>query len=319
MIVTDGVSCSILFLRNDKIGKKIRTCKIPNREQYINELNDYSQLHSKKIVAIDPGKCDLIYCVDNSNKGANKYRYSQDRRRKETKSKKYSKILLGQKHTKIGEKNITEYETELSKYNHKTLDITKFKEYCSKKNEMNYHLFHFYEKTLFRKLKLNGYWNRLKSEQKMINQFRRIFGNAKDTIVCYGDFKQRKHMKFKEPTKGKGMRTLFRKSGYKTYLVDEFRTSCKCSKCDGGNCRKFMFRENPKPFRNNIRFVHGLLSCKNCANVWNRDCNGASNIYKIAYNSINKIERPSYLCRNTSGVLDDTSNPKLTRLETVKL
>ena len=35
---------------------------------------------------------------------------------------------------------------------------------------MNYKLFEFYEKHLFRKLKLNGYWNRLKSEQKLINQ-----------------------------------------------------------------------------------------------------------------------------------------------------
>ena len=29
-------------------------------------------------------------------------------------------------------------------------------------------------------------------------------------------------------------------------------------------------------------------------------------------------ERPSYLCRNISGVLHDTSKPKFTRLETVK-
>ena len=79
-----------------------------------------------------------------------------------------------------------------------------------------------------------------------------------------------------------------------------------------------MIRENPKPFRNNLRLVHGLLSCKNCANVWNRDCNGAKNIYKIAYNSIHNIERPSYLCRNSSGVLHDTSKPQFTRPETVK-
>ena len=44
-------------------------------------------------------------------------------------------------------------------------------------------------------------------------------------------------MKFKEPIKGKGMRTLFRKNGFITYLVDEFRTSCRCSSCDGRKCR----------------------------------------------------------------------------------
>ena len=32
-------------------------------EIYIDELNDYSSLQNKKIVAIDSGKCDLIYCV----------------------------------------------------------------------------------------------------------------------------------------------------------------------------------------------------------------------------------------------------------------
>jgi hypothetical protein len=33
-------------------------------------------------------------------------------------------------------------------------------------------------------------------------------------------------MKYKKPTKGKVMRTLFRKAGFQTYLIDEFRTSC---------------------------------------------------------------------------------------------
>ena len=68
-----------------------------------------------------------------------------------------------------------------------------------------------------------------------------------------------------------------------------------------------MVRENPKPFRTNLRLVNGLLSCKNCANVnalrQNRDTNGAKNIYKIAYNSIHNLDRPYYLCRKTSGVL----------------
>jgi len=104
-------------------------------------------------------------------------------------------------------------------------------------------------------------------------------------------------MKFKEPTLGIGIRRLFRKNKYKVYLVDEFRTSCKCSKCNGGDCEKFQKMTNPKPNKENEILVHGLLRCKNCSGTWNRDRNGASNIYKIAYNAINQIERPSYLCR----------------------
>ena len=169
MIETDGVSCSILLLRKDKVGKKVMVNKNPNREQYIDELKDYSKLKDKNIVAIDPGKEDLIFCVDSSDTEANQYRYSQDRRRKETKSKKYGKILLEQKKTKVYDKTIIEWETEQSKYNRKTLKMEDFKKYCKKKNEMNYHLCKFYQKELYRKLKLNGYWNRLKSEQKLIN------------------------------------------------------------------------------------------------------------------------------------------------------
>jgi hypothetical protein len=71
------------------------------------------------------------------------------------------------------------------------------------KNEVNSKLCWFYEKQLFRKLKLNGYWNRLRSEQRMMNRFSKIFGSPKDAIICIGDFEQRKHRKFKEPIKGK--------------------------------------------------------------------------------------------------------------------
>ena len=111
------------------------------------------------------------------------------------------------------------------------------------------------------------------------------------------DFQQKKHMKFKEPIKGKGMRTLFRKNGFTTYLVDEFRTSCRCSKCEGIN-EKFKVVDNPKPYKSGSILVHGLIRCKSCCGVWNRDCNGATNIYKIVKNAINKLDRPNYLSRN---------------------
>ncbi len=96
------------------------------------------------------------------------------------------------------------------------------------------------------------------------------------------------------------MRSLLRKNNYKVYLVDEFKSSCKCSKCDGGVCEKFMVRKNPRPNKDDMRLVHGLLRCKSGCGSWNRDRNGSSNIYKIAYQAIHKLERPSYLCRETN-------------------
>jgi len=316
MIETDGVSCSLLLLRKDLIGKKLPMMKKGlSPETYIDELTEYSQLQNKKIVAIDPGKCDLIYCVDDDKKEANKFRYSQDQRRKETKKKKYSKIQLELKKEKINGKTIIEWETELSKLNRKSLNIKKFKEYIQKKSEINNVLYKFYETYIFRKLRLQSYRNTKKSEQKMINRFKKIFGNEKEVVVCFGDYEQKQHMKFKEATKGKGMRTLFRKAGFQTYLVDEFRTSCMCSNCEIGICKKTMVRKNPKPYRTGNIIVHGLICCKNGCGYWNRDVNGATNIYKIAYNAINNKERPNYLSRskNLSTGLDEPVKPKFTR------
>jgi hypothetical protein len=300
MIETDGISCSILLLRNDMIGKRIPTVKGKiNTEQYIDELTDYTNIKNKKIVAVDPNKSDLIYCVDSDDKQANEFRYTQDSRRKECKIKKYAKILLDFKKEKIDNKTIIEYETELSKLNRKTLIIKDFKEYIKKKSEINNKLYKFYEKYIFRKLKLNAYINKKKHEQKMINKFNEIFGKPEEIIITIGDWEQKKQMKYKEPSKGVGMRKLFRQNGYKVFLVDEFRTSCMCSSCQNENakCEKFLTRKNPKPYRSGNILVHGLIKCQTCFGVWNRDVNSATNIYKISKNAINSIERPKYLCR----------------------
>ena len=300
MISTDGVGVSILLLRKDLVGNKIPNAKKNiSKEQYIDELKDYTALQTKKIVGIDPGKDDLIYCVDGASKDANVFRYSQNQRRKETKMKKYNNIVLAMKTHKIQGKSVIEYETELSKFNRKTLDVTKFKQYINEKNRINHLLFGFYRKELFRKLKFGRYINAKRNEQKMVSNFKKTFGNPEEVVICIGDWEQKKQMKFKEPTLGIGIRTLFRKNKYQVFLVDEFRSSCKCSRCNGGVCEKFRLRENPRPNKDDMRLVHGLLRCKNGCGEWNRDRNGSSNIYKIAYQAIHNLARPSYLCRET--------------------
>ena len=48
MIETDGISCSILLLTKDKVGKRIIINKIPTKEKYIDELKNYSAIRDKK-------------------------------------------------------------------------------------------------------------------------------------------------------------------------------------------------------------------------------------------------------------------------------
>ena len=309
MIDTDGISCSIIFLRNDLVGKPLPDGKRhPIPELYIDELTDlaYSVMKNKTIASIDIGFSDLLYCVDGDERDRKHFRYTQNQRRKETKSKKFRNIRNKLKKEIIDGKTIIEWETELSLYNSKTLDIDKYSTYIEIKNRINARLFVFYEQFIFRKLQLNSYLNTVKSEQKLINNFKRIFGKPDDVIVAIGDFEQRNNRKYFEPTMGKGFRTLFRKYGYKVFLVDEFRTSCKCSECElddlpnnkhRGRCYNFKWRKSPKPKKTHQVIVHGVLKCKTCGAIWNRDENGSRNIYKIAYDAINGYDRPEFLCR----------------------
>ena len=75
-----------------------------------------------------------------------------------------------------------------------------------------------------------------------------------------------------------------------------------------------MVSENPKPYRSRIVLIHGLICCKNGCGYWNRDVNGATNIYKNAYNAINNKETPHYLSRrkNLSTDLHEPAKPKFT-------
>lgn len=325
MICTDGVSCSVMSIRNDMIGKRIPKKKLPQSEKYIDELDkkDYEKLKDKKIVACDPNKGDLLYCVDGTTKDRNQYRYTQDQRRKETKMKKYRNIQNELKtKKKVGKKNIIEFETELSDKNRKTLNIKKFKEYMKEKNKLNEKLFKFYENEIFRKLRLDSYINKMQNEQKMIKEFISTFGEPKDTIVCIGDWEQKHQMKYKEATKGKGIRTLLRKNSFDVYLVNEFRTSCRCFKCNG-ECDVFRTCENPRPWKKDeITLRHGLTMCKTCKALWNRDENSSCNVYKIAQMAIQGKERPKYLCRETkkllSGATSASQNQNLRKSEKTK-
>ena len=88
--------------------------------------------------------------MDDCNKEANTFRYSQNQRRKESKWKKFAKIRLTLKKEEIIEgKTVIEWETELSTFNRKTLNVAKFKDYIRKKSEINGLLFTFNEKYTF--------------------------------------------------------------------------------------------------------------------------------------------------------------------------
>jgi transposase len=85
---------------------------------------------------------------------------------------------------------------------------------------------------------------------------------------------------------------------------------CSICKTEIRRYEKFQIRKNPKPYKSGNILCHGLLTCKKCYGVWNRDENSATNIYRIAKNAINEIERPTYLCREKNDENIKIDNPK---------
>ena len=337
-IETDGIACSLLFIRNDLYDPfkvtKIHTIKKPKSykpEKYVEELteNEKKLLKNYNIIGIDPGKEDLIYATNGNTKiinGKHKtttFRYSQNQRRKETKSKKYMKIIdkdkkdtiilkseklpkfmkeLGIEQDIHTNKSVKKLETYLSTYNSKSCILENVKEYIKNKNTINCLLYKYYAKDLYRKLKWYAFINRQRSEGNMINAFKEIFGNETSSAICIGDFDNH-NMKYKEPTKGKSFRKLFRNAGYQLFLVNEYNTS-KTSFLEGKLTEKFRKRGNPRPFKTNVRKVHGLLRFKSVhvnkpstEILVNRDFNGAMNILKKATCLLNNISLPKNLKR----------------------
>ena len=293
MIRTDGISACVLFIRLDSNGKPMSKRKKRNKEdetiQYIEKVEWTDELRNKKIVCADPNYADLIYCGSkDKDDNLETFRYTQNQRRLETRTKKYSKIIDNDsKNTIIDDKTVKAIETELGNYNSKTNNFDKLKDYVLAKNKTNAKLFTHYEKNIYRKFKLNRFINTQKSESKMIKNFKKKYGEPKDVIFVMGDYDKGENMKGKEPVICKKFRRIFKNAGYETYLINEFRTSKLCNECHN-ELETFIERprRNPKHKDDKTAYpVHGLLKHTVCVPlcqlIHNRDKNAVQNMLYI--------------------------------------
>jgi hypothetical protein len=304
-------------------------------------------------VGCDPGKQDLLYFASPNGRKAdptqkrgklktvNRFRYSQAQRRFETKTKWFNSIREQEKmQHEIEGKTVCEWEHQLSFFKRKSCKFETFKDYIREKNLVNSKLFGFWSQECFRQLKWKAKSLKQKSESKLMNAFRAKFGPPETTLIALGNWSQNRSLAGTQPSMTKGFRVLFKKFGYKTYLVDEFKTSKCCFNCGQELEHHFLRVPNPKfrpdaPVReptcrcngclvestNNERIkakpkptvkCHGLTRCNGCHGSrgmhWNRDLNGALNIWKIAQSMINGEGRPTYLSRKNSNGEEENSN-----------
>jgi hypothetical protein len=217
-------------------------------------------------------------------------RYTNKRWIKETKRKKYQKLLYNYKN----KHKINKIENELSSYNAKTCDYNKFKEYIKQKNNINLQLFDKYQETIFRRYKWYGFINRKKTELNIVNEIKQTFG--KDVILCYGDWSIGKQMNNFISTPNIRLK---RKLGeyFTIYNVDEFRTSCLNYKTEELNENMYYLDKKLES-----RKIHSVLTYQmenNCLGCINRDENAVRNMLKIVNCYLKDKTRPINFQRST--------------------
>lgn len=116
------------------------------------------------------------------NDKGNKFRYSNKQYVSETKRLKYQRLNQNYK----DKNNISTIENQLSSYNSKTCNLEKFKNYISKKNEINDQLFRSYKEKRFRQYKFYSYINKNRALDNLNNKLIEIYGE--DSIMMYGDW-----------------------------------------------------------------------------------------------------------------------------------
>ncbi len=169
----------------------------------------------------------------------------------------------------------------------KAMDITAFTAYLVAKHDAQAAgLTRVYEDMVFRRLRWQGFRAKQRADDALVKRFAAKFGGPETTAICWGDWSEHgregsTHMRFHEPTRGIGLRRLFRRHGYAVWLVDEDFTSKRCHDCKVGDCAPFRQVKNPRVSSRASRPTTpcwGLTRCDHCGMLWDRDANSALNI-----------------------------------------
>jgi hypothetical protein len=194
---------------------------------------------------------------------------------------------------------IEQKENELTDYISRTINKSKFIEYCNKKLEINNILLEEYECKEFRQYKWYGYIDRQRQGDRLLNTIEKTFG--KETIIISGDASVNPTMRNFVPTPNKRLKLKI-KERFKIYSIDEFRTSCinhYTKKYQIGNL-KYKDKENK------TRKLHSVLTYKmenQRLGCINRDKNAVYNMEDIYNHYLRYLQgneenpRPIEFCR----------------------
>ena len=312
-IITDGFSCSLLFIlkkyKNKVYGERLPTMNTETEFTRLENLtkaqcDEYLQTDKYKLVSLDPGKIRPITMIDENNKF---FKYTACRRRFETYTKRSNAIILQEKKNN----GIIQKETELSNYKSNTFSTADFKQFITKKTELNNDLKAFYRQKLFRKLAFRRFIRTKQSEINLLNEIENTYltkeeiKQGRKLVILHGDYSRTTQMKGCIPTPNIGIKKLLM-TRFEIVDVNEYNTSKLYNKTMKELENVVVKRKKHK------KLLHEILTPKEEAKnriFVNRDVNACKNIMLLGKCYLENQTRPVEFTRKPE-VLPKTKKNK---------
>ena len=270
---TDGV-CARVQMRFPPPAQEAPTT-LPARGIWaIDELKRVSRLGNMHVVGVDPGKTELVNCVDMDNIRKTPVRYTRKQRYREIRKHQYD-----QEEKRDKTPAVVDAEKALCGFRSRTANLEAFCDYCRKRHETLDECLACYAHFNFRRRR----WKKVIKEQvSMEKLYKRLEGLKTDErplVLAYGSWgliagrAGAACNKGNPPCIGKGlMKKLSRR--FVVSPTPEAYTSKTCCRCLGP-CGPWTEVEEHLGKK-----IRGLRRCtqRDCSIPLNRDKNGATNI-----------------------------------------
>lgn len=272
---TDGV-CARVQMRARKTGSTTALNSMPKRGVWaIDQLKHAARLDEMHVVGVDPGKRELVNCVDMDNaKGCSPVRYTLKQRQRDLRSRQYADEAQREKPHEV-----KDAEAGLAGFNSRTSTLVDFREYCAKRHETLDECLAFYSDIGHRRRRWKTAIKTQKSEERLYKDLEKLRKDPRPLVLAYGSWGMvagRPGMacnKGNAPCIGVGlMRKLARR--FVVAPTPEAYTSKTCCRCLGA-CGPWLEMEEKMGKK-----IRGLRRCtqRDCMIPLNRDKNGATNI-----------------------------------------
>jgi hypothetical protein len=272
---TDGVCARVQMRANEAGGGSVLAAMPKHGVWAIDQLKHAARVEELHVVGVDPGKRELVNCVDmDDTKGCTPVRYTLKQRQRDLRSRQYADEAQRGK-----PQEVKDAEAGLAGFHSRTGSLADFRAYCTKRHETLDECLAFYADIGHRSRRWKTVIKMQKSEERLYQNIEKLKKDSRPLVLAYGSWGMiagRPGMvcnKGNAPCIGVGlMRKLARR--FVVAPTPEAYTSKTCCRCLG---EAGPWVEVEEKMGKKIR---GLRRCtqRDCMIPLNRDKNGATNI-----------------------------------------